>query len=143
MGNDKSISIILIDDSELDLMIMYQAFKFTHVNYIITPFSSHTDAFDYLNQEAIRTPDVIIIDAKTLHVCRDSFLSYIKDNPKLKDIPVLVLTSIGGEEVCFSKLKLPSNCFIEKPFSLSDMPEFSGRIEDFWSTLDNFSTRLN
>ncbi|MGE5681519.1 MAG: hypothetical protein ACM34K_11645, partial [Bacillota bacterium] len=78
MERERLISIILIDDSELDLMIMYQAFKFTHINYLITPFNNYIDAIDSLNHGKVGIPDVIIIETRTLHNCKENFLNCIK-----------------------------------------------------------------
>lgn len=143
LKENKSINIILIDDSELDLMIMYDAFRFTHQNYIIMPFNNHTDAIEYLKKEEIAIPDIIIIDAKTLHMCKDSFLSFIDLDRRLNRIPIVILTSVEDEEICFSGLKLPNESFIEKPFSITDQTEFSNRIEEFWLSRNLFKNRLN
>lgn len=143
MERERLISIILIDDSELDLMIMYQAFKFTHINYLITPFNNYIDAIDSLNHGNVGIPDVIIIDSRTLHICKDSFLNCIKNDDRLKNIPIMILTSTGGEEICFSNMNLPVNCFIEKPFSISDITGFSEKVEHFWLSIGDLSSRLN
>lgn len=143
MEESRSINILLIDESELDLMIMAQAFRYAHPDYIITTMHNYTDAIDYLSDEQTSIPDIIIIDAKTLHICRDSFLPYLRNDNNFSKIPVIVLTTVGGEELCFSELKLPQNCFIEKPFSLTELPDFNSKIKDFWSTLEYLNGRLN
>lgn len=143
LKENRPINILLIDDSELDLMIMYDTFRFTHQNYVITPFSNHTDAIEYLKKDEIAIPDIIIIDAKTLHMCKDSFLNFIDLDIRLSRIPIVILTSVEDEEICFSGLKLPNDSFIEKPFSLADQTEFSNRIEEFWLSRNLFKNRLN
>lgn len=143
MKEERSINIILVDESELDLMIMTQAFRFTHSNYNITPFTNLTDALDFLSDKNSEVPDIIIIDAKSLHICKETFLAYLRNDNNLRKVPVVVLTSLGGEEMCFAELQLPQNCFIEKPFSFTELPEFSNKIKDFWFTLEYLNSRIN
>jgi response regulator RpfG family c-di-GMP phosphodiesterase len=62
-------------------------------------------------------------------------LAEIKEDPKLKSIPVVVLTTSKAEEDIIKSYNLHANCYITKPVDLEQFITVVKSIEDFWLTI--------
>ena len=61
-------------------------------------------------------------------------LAEVKSSLKLKQIPVVVMTSSLAEEDVNLVYSLNANCFIRKPHDLVEYIDTIKGIEDFWFT---------
>lgn len=59
-------------------------------------------------------------------------LAEIKNDPHLKRIPVVILTSSKSEEDVFKSYDLNANCYIAKPTDLEKFTEVIKKVTDFW-----------
>lgn len=59
-------------------------------------------------------------------------LAEIKEDPDLKRIPVVVLTTSQAEADIIKAYNLHANCYINKPVDLDQFLSVVKSIEDFW-----------
>jgi chemotaxis family two-component system response regulator Rcp1 len=59
----------------------------------------------------------------------------IKNDPKLKRIPVVILTTSQAEEDILHTYDLHANCYITKPVDFNQFLKVVRSIEDFWLTV--------
>ena len=59
-------------------------------------------------------------------------LAEIKQDPELRKIPVVVLTTSSAEADVLSAYDLHANCYITKPVDLDQFVKVVRSIEDFW-----------
>lgn len=140
MKAGSEINIILIDGNEVELMLISEALKRLQIVYRITPFFNVDSALNYFENRMDTKPHLIIVDSDTMHLSGEYFLSKLRNNDKLRKIPLWVLTDTEGEEAFFSYLNLPAKSFIVKPaifkrhkdskkdFRKNDDPDFSVRF---------------
>jgi two-component system, chemotaxis family, response regulator Rcp1 len=62
-------------------------------------------------------------------------LEEIKNDPDLKRIPVVVLTTSKAEEDIVKTYNLHANCYISKPVDLDQFIRVVQSIQDFWLTI--------
>jgi len=62
-------------------------------------------------------------------------LAEIKEDPGLKRIPVVVLTTSEAEQDILKAYDLHANCYITKPVDLDQFIKIVKSIEDFWLTI--------
>ena len=62
-------------------------------------------------------------------------LAIIKEDPHLKQIPVVILTTSKAEEDIVKSYNLHANCYIAKPVDLNQFLEVIKAIEGFWMTI--------
>jgi DNA-binding response OmpR family regulator len=62
-------------------------------------------------------------------------LREIKNDPKLKRIPVVILTTSQAEEDIIHTYDLHANCYITKPLDFNQFLKVVKSIEDFWLTV--------
>ena len=59
-------------------------------------------------------------------------LAEIKNDDKLKHIPVVILTTSRDEQDVLKSYNLHANCYISKPVELDQFIRVVKSIEDFW-----------
>ena len=59
-------------------------------------------------------------------------LAEIKEDPSLRRIPVVVLTTSKAEEDILRTYDLHANCYINKPVDLEQFITVVRSIDDFW-----------
>jgi chemotaxis family two-component system response regulator Rcp1 len=62
-------------------------------------------------------------------------LAEIKEDPDLKRIPVVILTTSQAEEDVLKTYDLHANCYVTKPVDLDQFIKVVKTIEDFWLTI--------
>jgi two-component system, chemotaxis family, response regulator Rcp1 len=67
-------------------------------------------------------------------------LAEIKNDPQLKRIPVVVLTTSKAHEDIARSYDLHANCFITKPVDFDKFIEVVKSIEDFWLSVVKLPT---
>ncbi len=103
--------LIIEDDKHISKLIKYNAEK---AGYDCTLAQDGEEALDILNKQGA---DLIILDIMLpkmdgFEVCR-----VIKQSPKLKNIPVIMLTAKGAEVDRVVGLELGADDYVVKPFS--------------------------
>ena len=63
---------------------------------------------------------------------RYKFLAEIKQDPDLKHIPVIMLSTSGSKHDIRKAYELHANCYLIKPVELEDFLRVIRSLEDFW-----------
>lgn len=107
-----SKKILLVDDkATIAKVIAVYLGKEFEVIYHENPLT----AIDWMNEG--NTPDLIISDINMPHMRGDEFLKFIKNNPQIKDVPVIILS---GEDSSSDRIRLleeGADDYIVKPFN--------------------------
>lgn len=137
--NTKSFVILLIEDNPGDVRLTKEAFnesKFFHDLYVA---KDGEEAIDFLSkkgkfQEAPR-PDLILLDLNLPKKNGREVLSEIKNDSKIKHIPVVVLTTSEAEEDIIKSYELHANSYITKPVEFDQFLKKIKKIEDYWLSI--------
>ena len=79
--------------------------------------------------------DVILLDLNLPKKDGREVLAEIKQDPELKRIPVVILTSSEAEQDILKTYNLHANCYITKPVDLERFITVVKSIETFWFTV--------
>jgi CheY-like chemotaxis protein len=80
-------------------------------------------------------PDLILLDLNLPLKDGRQVLKEIKDDPELRRIPVVILTTSKSEEDILRSYELHANCYITKPVDLDRFIDIVKMIEGFWFTI--------
>jgi CheY-like chemotaxis protein len=80
-------------------------------------------------------PEIILLDINLPKKNGFEFLAEIKQDPDLKHIPVIVLTTSSSKQDIRKAYDLYANCYIVKPIELDDFFRIIKNIESFWFTV--------
>ncbi len=135
--------ILLIDDNPMDVELALDAFREAHLTNQIEVAEDGESGLDYLTGEGRYTdrarypvPDIILLDLKMPRVDGFEVLRRIKVMPKLKRIPVIILTSSREEGDLALSYDVGANSYLVKPVSFSGFVDIVQQIEDYWLTLN-------
>ena len=77
-------------------------------------------------------PDLIFLDLNLPRKDGREVLSEIKQDDKLRRIPVVVLTTSEAERDISRVYELHANCYVKKPTDLDEYMEVIRACENFW-----------
>lgn len=116
------MKLLLVDDDEDDRDFFLEVVEAITQNVECTSAQNGLDAWQLLNEKAY-IPNLIFLDLNMPIMNGKQFLSEIKKNTNLKDIPVIILSTSSDESIIKEVKNLGASDFITKPNKLS-MLEF-------------------
>ena len=81
------------------------------------------------------SPDLILLDINLPKMDGTELLGIIKNDPLLKRIPVIMLTTSSSEKDIMTSYNNYANCYITKPVDLDRFMDVVRTIEDFWISI--------
>lgn len=135
----RPIEILLVEDNAGDVRLTREALKEGKVRNHLSVAGNGEEAMEFLRREGqflnAPRPDVILLDLNLPRKDGREVLAEIKDDPNLKRIPVVILTTSQAEQDILKTYNLHANCYIAKPVDLERFLEVIKTIEDFWLTI--------
>jgi CheY-like chemotaxis protein len=135
----QAIEILLVEDTETDAERTMAALQDGKVRNRLVWVQDGEQAIDLLHQEGTfahaRRPDLILLDWYLPKINGWDVLDHIKNDPKLKSIPVIIMTSSQQEQDVLKAYNLHANCFVNKPVDVAEFINVVRSIEDFWLTI--------
>jgi two-component system response regulator len=127
------IQILLVEDSPQDVELTLEALESENLANRIDVVRDGEEALDYLfcrGSYATRTsgmPKLVLLDLKLPKVNGLEVLQAMKDDPRTKAIPVVILTSSKEEQDVVASYKLGVNSYIQKPV---DFDQFRAKVKE-------------
>lgn len=135
----KPIEILLVEDNPGDVRLTEEALREGKVIHHLTVAWDGEEAMAVLRREGAHAktprPDIILLDLNLPKRDGREVLEEIKKEPKLKIIPVVVLTTSQDEQDVLRSYHLHANCYITKPVDLAQFMNVVRTIEDFWFSI--------
>ena len=133
------IHILLVDDNEGDILLTLEALNEARIINKISVARDGAEALHFLNREApfkdSERPDLILLDINLPRMDGTEVLAIIKNDPALRRIPVIMLTTSSAEKDILSAYDNHANCYITKPVDLDHFMEVVRTVEDFWISI--------
>lgn len=137
--NVRPIEILLVEDNPADVRLTKEGLKEAKVVNNLHTMMDGTSALDFLFRRGdyadAPRPDVILLDLNLPGIDGRAILKQVKDDPALRVIPVVVLTSSEAESDIIKAYESHANCFISKPIDFDGFLEVVNSIESFWFTV--------
>ncbi|HLG21048.1 MAG TPA: response regulator [Bdellovibrionota bacterium] len=132
----KFLEILLVENSSLDARLTTETFKDSKFKSHLHVLSSGEEALSFLRrqppyEDAIH-PDLILLDLKLQREDGYAVLKEIKEDPKLKQTPVIILTGSEAREDVLKSYGLYANSFVTKPLEMYDFLQTLQAIEHYW-----------
>ena len=131
----RCINVLLVEDDPGDVLMTREAFE----DYLHNRLDVVTDGaagMAYLRKEPPYTdvprPDLILLDLNLPRRDGRQVLQEIKDDPDLRHIPVVVLTTSQAEEDVLRSYQLHANAYVTKPVDFEGFIEAIKQIDHFF-----------
>jgi two-component system, response regulator len=143
MHSDKDRPVIVVaEDDPAHRLLTVKAFRKALLRNPIHEVEDGDELMDYLlrrgkyaGQPALAHPMVILLDLNMPRKNGLEALAEIKGNPRLRRIPVIVLTTSEEEQDIVRAYDLGANSFITKPVDFGQFTEAVQRLGDYWLEL--------
>lgn len=134
-----AVEILLVEDNPGDVRLTMEALKDCKVHNTIHVAVDGVEAMDFLHKRGkfsgSRRPDLILLDLNLPRKDGREVLAEIKQNPELKSIPVVILTTSKADQDILQSYNLNANCYITKPVDFDQFVGVVRQIDEFWLTV--------
>lgn len=128
--------VLLVEDNSGDQRLTQEALKAGKGLTELAIVHDGVEAMAYLRREGkyqqAPRPSLVILDLNLPRRDGREVLAEIKQDPALRRIPVVVLTTSKAEEDINKSYEYHANCYITKPVDLDRFFAVIGAIEEYW-----------
>jgi two-component system, chemotaxis family, response regulator Rcp1 len=132
----RPVEILLVEDSPSDTDLTVEALREAKVRNHLSLVEDGVQAMEFLRRRGrfsrAPRPDLIMLDLNLPRKDGREVLAEIKNDPELKAIPVVILTTSKAEQDVLRAYNLHANCYINKPVDFQQFLQVIRSIESFW-----------
>jgi chemotaxis family two-component system response regulator Rcp1 len=132
----ETVDILLVEDNPGDVRLTQEVLKEGKIRNRLNVVRDGVEALDYMHRRGKYTaaiqPDIVLLDLNLPKIHGRTVLAEIKNDPDLRRIPIVVLTTSSAEVDVLKSYDLSANCYITKPVDLTQFTEVIHQIQDFW-----------
>lgn len=135
----RPVEILLVEDNPGDVDLTLEALEDAKMRNHVSVARDGQEALDFLRGEDgfedKPRPDLILLDLNLPKKDGREVLQIVKDDPALKSIPVVVLTTSSDEKDVLESYEHRANAYIVKPVDFDQFFRAIQALEDFWLTV--------
>jgi CheY-like chemotaxis protein len=131
--------ILIVEDNEVDLMLIRRAFAKAKVLNPLFSVQTGEEAIAYFkgdgcyaNRAEYPLPDLVLLDLKLTGISGFQVLKWIRQQPGLWALRVVVLTGSTAIEDINLAYQLGANSFLAKPMDFDSFVQVAGSIAGYW-----------
>ena len=135
----KLIPILIADDDEEDRMLTRDALEESRLANPIHFVEDGVELLDFLyrrgryaDEEASPRPGLILLDINMPRMTGLEALRHIKEDPDLRRIPTVILTTSRADEDIIRGYDLGVNSFISKPVTFQGLVSMMRMLGTYW-----------
>ncbi len=135
----RPFNILLVEDNAGDIRLVKEGLKEGKLYHNLHVVEDGEKAMEFLRQEAefsgAPRPDIVLLDLNLPRKDGREVLAEIKNDMKLKNIPIIVLTTSDAEQDITKTYEHHANCYVTKPVDFEQFNRVIAAIEKFWFTI--------
>ncbi len=139
MNHDERHPILIVEDNDIDFRQTIRAFRESHLANPVYRCVDGDDALDFLYHRgkyadpvSAPRPSIILLDLRLPGTDGRDVLAQIKNDPDLRSIPVVVLTTSEAPvdiEACY---RAGANSYVKKPVGFENYLEAVRSLDEYW-----------
>ncbi len=130
----RRMHILLVEDNPGDVDLVMDAVR--ELPCDVSVASDGMEAIEFLRREGrhggAKPPDLVLLDLNLPKLSGREVLARVKEDPALKHIPIVVLSSSHARPDLMESYRLHANCFVTKPMDLHEFLAAVGAVAQFW-----------
>ena len=131
--------ILLVEDNPDDEELILLALKDHKVANDVVVAHDGVEALEYLfatgryaGRDPAKTPALVLLDLKLPKLSGFDVLKRLREDPRTKITPVVILTSSNEEEDIVTSYQLGTNSFVRKPIEFHEFQKVVKEIGVYW-----------
>jgi len=134
--NTQVAKVLLVEDNPADIRLTQEAFKKFRIYNKLEVVRDGVEAMKYLYTQPVdKLPDIILLDLNLPKKNGLEVLKEIKADDKLKQIPIIILTTSESDNDINQSYKNYASCYITKPVSMMEFVKAIEKFKIFWFSL--------
>lgn len=135
----RPLDVLLVEDDEGDALMTREAFEFYKIRNKLHVVTDGEQALQFVRQQGrfadAPRPGLILLDVNLPRLSGLEVLAVLKQDPDLRVIPVVMLTTSQAEEDILRSYKLHANAYVSKPVDFERFIEAIQQIDSFFMAL--------
>ncbi len=135
----RPVEILLVEDNPADVRLTSEALREGKVRNNLSVAGDGVEALAFLRRQGVYAqaprPDLILLDLNLPRKDGREVLQEVKQDPSLRYIPVVILSSSPAEQDILRAYNLHANCYVTKPVDLDQFITVVKSIETFRFTI--------
>jgi CheY-like chemotaxis protein len=134
----------LVEDDPGDVLMTKEALEESKLLHNLTVLDNGEEAVRFLRREGpyadVPRPDLVLLDLNLPRLDGREVLGFIKNDPSLRQIPCVVLTTSDAETDVSRSYDLHANAYVTKPVDFTSFTKVVRQIDDFFFTIVRLPT---
>jgi CheY-like chemotaxis protein len=140
-----AFEVLIVEDDAGDVMLTREALSGSRIPHNLQVVGDGEAAVAYLRGEgryagAVR-PDLVLLDLNLPRLDGREVLAQVKEDPDLRSIPIVILTTSSAHEDVARSYELHANAFVTKPADLEAFNRVVRQVDEFFLTVTALPTR--
>jgi CheY-like chemotaxis protein len=132
--------ILLVEDDLADQKLIKISLRNEKIANDLYTVQTGEEGMDFLYHrgnysDGTPQPDLILLDLNMPGMGGKEFLRRIKEDERLKQIPVVILTTSEAEKDIIDSYKLQASGYVHKPVTLEEFKEAMKKLKEYWFVL--------
>jgi two-component system, response regulator len=139
----KKKMILLVEDNPDDEELALRALKQHSILNEIVVVRDGAEALEFLfgtgayaGRDATELPELVLLDLKLPKLNGAEVLEQLRNDPRTKILPVVVLTSSSEEEDIVTSYMQGANSYVRKPIRFADFTRAIEQVGNYWLLLN-------
>ena len=140
-----SVPILVADDDAQDTMLVRLAVERASLGLQLSSVKDGEEAIDYLmgrakfaDRHAHPFPKMLLLDLKMPRVNGFDVLDFVRQEPGLKQLPVVIFSSSDDPKDIQRAYDGGANSYLCKPHSNEDLSALLKALEEYWCKFNHF-----
>ena len=132
--------ILLVQDDLADQKLIKTSLRNEKIANDLYSVQTGEEGIDFLYRRGNYSngapqPDLILLDLNMPGMGGKEFLRQIKEEERLKQIPVVILTTSEAENDIIDSYKLQASGYVRKPVTIEEFKKAMKQLKEYWFVL--------
>jgi CheY-like chemotaxis protein len=143
----ETVEILLVEDNEDDMILIDEAFAEAKLMNVIQKVRDGEEALAYLRREGrygnAHRPGLVLLDINMPKKNGFEVLAAMKEDPRLRPIPVVMLTMSDREDDIVRSYADGACSYVRKPMSVEEFARVVKEFELYWTLVSRIPVRAS
>lgn len=137
MGDERALTILLVDDDEVDVMTVKRAFAKANITNKVFVATNGVEALEMLRADQIPNQRrLVLLDLNMPRMNGIEFLREVRKDPVLANLTVVVLTTSNEDRDRVEAFQLNVAGYLLKPVTFTDFAEVMATLNKYWTLME-------